>query len=280
MLQTKIAARASELSRRIYASLPFEYRVARLLIKLRVASALAPGYGKIFYAEFIAAGVTGMPDVKLRRKVEGVGDSGDRVPAEALQPIFAEARMSARQNPRKFDWAVSVLPDGYGGLFGSQMWGLAKKFVGSDEGAMDVLQNVSAELLGGTSLKIKSYALSSAESWVKKMVAWRSGDYRDKSQGQDETSLVDEEGFNVDLVDKGTLRNIMQELKGNGTFQRTLREEVDPRNPDRAWDWILAESGGYSGLELAEKWGVSPSAVSQWVSRYKSDIREVIEEFV
>ena len=55
-----LIARAADLQRRIYASLPFEHRLADLFTKLAVDSIEA--LGKSLGAEFLARGVTGMPD--------------------------------------------------------------------------------------------------------------------------------------------------------------------------------------------------------------------------
>ena len=58
-MRTKLAARAAALSERIYTSLPWGYRVARLFMKLADTSE----YGPAFYAEFINKGVSGMPEI-------------------------------------------------------------------------------------------------------------------------------------------------------------------------------------------------------------------------
>lgn len=255
-LQAKLASRASTLTRKIYASLPFAYRVARLLVQLKVAS-IEETYGRVLYAEFIKAGVTGMPDI-------------GKLPAEELREKLV----------RKGNQAAALLPIGYGGKFGREMWTIARKGLGSfgsDDNIMDVMQNVVTEIYAGSQRELKAVPLATAQSFIKKRVLWRAQDAQRKLKGRSETqSLTDvETQMQIDLMDENALKKFVQLLGPRG--ERTLLQElrgVDTRHPERAWDWIEAQLEGKSGREIAEEWGVVPSMVTQWVARYQPAIQE------
>jgi hypothetical protein len=260
-LQAKLASRAATLSRKIYASLPFEYRVARLLVQLKIAS-IEETYGRVFYAEFIKAGVTGMPNV-------------GKMPVEELKDKLI----------RKGNQAAALLPIGYGGKFGREMWTIAKKGLGSfgsDDNVMDVMQNVVTELYAGSQKEIKAVPLATAESFVKKRVLWRAQDAQRQMKGRRDRSqsLTDTETqMQIDLMDENALKKFVQLLGPRG--ERTLLQElrgVDPKHPERAWEWIEAQLEGKSGREIADDWGVVPSMVTQWVTRYQGAIQDAFRK--
>lgn len=257
-MQYKIAARAENLSRRVYASLPFEYRVARLLIQLKVAS-IADTYGRALYAEFIKAGVTGMPDV-------------GKMPAEELRERFIQ----------KGNQAASLLPIGYGGRFGRGLMALAQKGLGqfrSEDNALELLQSIMTELYGGTQQAIKGVSLASAESYIKKRVMWRAADFRKRIKDQKNVSLTNPQTqLQIDLMDERSLQKFVQLLgpTGEKTLFNAMRY-VDPKHPDRAWNWIEAQLQGKSGRDIAEEWGVAPSMVTQWVARYQEAIKDAFQ---
>jgi len=258
MTQTKLASRASDLKRRIYASLPFGYRVAQLLVRLKIADDfLKRNVGRALYAEFIKAGVTGMPDVKgepaldLQDKIIGLKERG---------PL--------------------LLPSGYGTAFGGEMWAVASKFLHTrdPEAISDVLQNVVVEVYARTEREAKSQLraepLASAESFIKKLVNLRARDWlKKKDHGQ--SSLTDSEtGGQPDLRSTKFLSRLFHKIdRGDvGSFKREIGQ-IDRVNPDRPWSYIEGVIEGLSNTQIAKSWGVGRSVVTNklkdWLPEFK-----------
>jgi hypothetical protein len=66
---------ASDLRRRLWASMPLGYRLAHLLVAL--GSGALEAYGKAFYAEFLRKGVKGMPDIYGMPAEQWVAEKGE-----------------------------------------------------------------------------------------------------------------------------------------------------------------------------------------------------------
>lgn len=270
--QSKIAARANGLSRNIYASLPFKYRIARLLVvQLRLAGMLEASYGRLMYAEFIKAGVTDMPDVELTRKV-GPYSRGEVVAAEDLREYFLA----------KGKQAVSFLPEKYGSRLGHQMWTISKSLVKSETNVQEVMQQVAVELTAGTKQTIKALPLSSAESYVKDRVKRRSIDLIRSTKRQSNPVVDKEISEHINISAPNAVHKLWTDLGASGRreIQKALHRDVDRRHPEWAWEWIEAQLEGLSNRDLAAQWGVAPSMVTQWVQRYLPAIRDVFEEFL
>lgn len=253
-LQTKLASRAANLSRKIYASLPFEFRVARLLIKLGLSDEI---YGRMFYAEFIKAGVQDMPPV-------------GKIPAEEMRDVLLAA------GPR----AAARLPMNYGREFGSKLWTLAHKYLksyGDEENIREVLQESIAYLLGSSKRALKALPREQAESYIKRIVIGRAVDkVRAERRGGPH---VRNDELLTRLTDPNALRQYTQMLgpTGRKLFQQKL-QRVDPKHPDWPWEWLMSEVEGRTQRELAEEWGVVPATVNQWLKRNEGKIRKVFQD--
>lgn len=269
-MQTKLASRASTLSRTIYASLPFEHRVAHLLVRLRLAGMWESSYGRLMYAEFIKVGVPDLPDILVPRNI-GPWKKGEVIPALDMQKFLLS----------KGDRASSFLPEHYGSRLGNQMWALATRYLKDRELVEELMQQVSVELTAGSKQVIKRVSLSKAESYVKDRVKKRSLDII-RSQKRRGDPLVDTDiSERVDIAAPAAVSRFLDKLRSGdeSELREILRDEVDSRHPNRAWEWIEAQLEGMSGRDLAEQWGVSPSAVTQWIQRNLPAIRKVFEDF-
>lgn len=262
MTQAKIAARAAELSRRIYASLPFEYRVARLLIQLNIAATTEEDYGRVFYAEFIKAGVQGMPPI-------------GKMPAEEIRDKLIRAKSRA----------ANLLPEGYGGAFGRSLWSMTKRAVGSDSVVKDIMQELTLSFFSkGTKGLESSFDRDQAESFVKWRLSKKIQDYKKsfRRKRQPERSLTDPvTQLQIDLMDRSALQKFVQLLGHGSRGERQLLQalrDVDKAHPNRAWSWIEGQLAGRTNRELAEEWGVVPSMVTQWIQAHKSAIQEAFLE--
>jgi DNA-directed RNA polymerase specialized sigma24 family protein len=257
--QSKIASRANALSRTVYASLPFHFRVARFLFQIRLAS-YAESYGRALYAEFIKAGVTDMPPI-------------GKLPAEELRPQLIQ----------RGNRAAGLLPLGYGKQFGKTLWSIVRKSLGplyrSDDNTAEVLQKVMVELYGGSQQAIKGVPLPSAESYIKKRVAWRAQDFK-RNLARSPQSIEDPNIMQqVELMNEGALRKFVYLLgpRGRKELSKAL-SQVDRSNPEKALDWVNAQMEGKSGKEIAEEWGVSQPAVTQWVNRHLRSIQNAFRQ--
>ena len=87
--QHELRRRAVDLSRRIYATLPWGYRVAGLLLVL--AGDALDAFGRASYAEFIRAVVRGMPDLPNGKKAFDLVQDVERRGADALPAGYGRA---------------------------------------------------------------------------------------------------------------------------------------------------------------------------------------------
>lgn len=266
MTQAKLASQASDLKRRIYASLPFRYRVAQLLFRLKIADDfIKRTIGRALYAEFIRAGVTGMLAVNGK-------------PALDLQEKVIKLKMKG----------ANILPSGYGGRFGGDIWAVAAKRMGTrDADAIaDVLQNVMIEVYkrnkDGKDSKLQAVGLKSAESYIKWLVGKRALDWLKKPEHSRQQSLTDPEtGGMRDLVDTKTIKGLWRMLSPGdiGKFKREL-SKIDRDNPNRPWEYIEGALEGRSNSEIARDWGVDRSRITQLLNRWRPELARIFTKFI
>lgn len=128
----------------VYSSLPWGYRVAALLFRIRFGSD-PEGFGRLVYGIFLLHGVTGMPEASI-------------VPKTTRE--------------------IDRLPKGYGHDFGVAARNLARKFFTEDDQVDDLLAAVSLKVLSDSTLHrgITGKPLSEAKSYVFRAVANRARD--------------------------------------------------------------------------------------------------------
>ena len=137
---------AGELRRKIWASLPWGYRVAHLFLVLADAGAAARG--KLIYAMFLQHGVKGMPDIHGKPAEEWFA---------ALPP-----NISGNINA-----LVRKLPDGYGSLFGHKLQKIVLVIARRPDKTDDELQKLVMYLLeGGIKHMREGVDLHTAENYV------------------------------------------------------------------------------------------------------------------
>ncbi len=226
--QEQLLSRAENLSRRIYASLPWGYRVAQLLLVL--AGDGVDAFGRTVLAEMIAAGVADLDDINGR-------------------PASAWVSVVALRGP-------SALPLGSGRDFAARVYRALIARFGAD--AAD--EAMSAVMLQAARGKLSIRAGSprrTAESYVV-TVALNAARDAVRSRGRAPIPVADEQ---IDTADPRAFSRL-EEILPRAELARTLRrlEKVDPRAPD----WLRARLDGLTGVELARLWGVSPSYVAKW----------------
>lgn len=245
----KVAARATQLSRQIYASLPWGYRVAGLLLKLSYGT--QETFGRFVYTKFIQAGVEGLPDIhgapalSYRDKVQG--PRGDQ-----------------------------KLPSGYGRKFGEKALAIGLKKLRSPELVEEAVSSVTMKLLSGQ-IRIQEGAdLARAEQLilVSMLNAGIDALRRLKSRPSEFTDLVDDEsGAILDISDPNSFKDLENALS-RSDLQRMM-QDVEKVHP-RASQWVEAMLEGMSKVELATQWGVTPAAIQNWESRYLDRVKDVV----
>lgn len=157
---------AQELSRRIYASLPWGYRIAEVFIHLAADDAAL--FGKVVYAEFLRRGIEGMPDV-------------NGVPAASVDTT----------RPRLAD----RLPNGYGKELGVRAMRLLYRMGLSPDRVSETMAQFLADFLERYADKLRSgMPVFSAEKFVLNKLQWvvRSGPERRKTLRDKNEILVRE----------------------------------------------------------------------------------------
>lgn len=243
-----LAARAKDLNRKIYASLPWGYRIAGLMLHL--ASGTTDAVGKAMYAEFLKAGVDGLP------------------------PINGEPASSVAD---KYLGKAHRLPSGYGREFGNKLYATLLSKARNPELVEETLSRLMVNMARGKTAVKPGTELKQAESFVIGAAInllkdiWR----EQKVRKQDETLDIDQEGIN--LSDPSAFRHL-ENMLPHSELPRIMRdiEAIDPR----ATSWFEAKLEGLLSSEIADEWGVSKPRLSQWEARVLPKIKEVLMEYL
>jgi DNA-directed RNA polymerase specialized sigma24 family protein len=248
--QHVLARRATALSRRIYGSLPWGYRIAGLLVVLSGDSLDA--FGKVIAGEMILAVVRGMPDV------------GGRPAFDWIREVQTEG--------------AEVLPPGTGRQFAAKVYKVLLTRFGSPDVAQEAMSNVLLQV-ARHKLHIKNGAsVHEAESYVITIALNAARDILRAQGRRRENPLVrdrDDDEVTIDVEDPESFRNLDQAITRDqmGRMLRDL-EEVHPRAPD----YVRALLDGDSATEIAEDWRVTPSYVSKFKRLVGPEIRRFVQE--
>ena len=246
----QVLAKARELSRLIYASLPWGYRVAGVFIHL--ASSLTDTVGKVIYHAFIQAGVEGMPLI-----------SGE-------PPTLEKFKRPER------------LPSGYGKRFAEKLYALLLAKARNPDVVEEVLSQFLVKVAQGKLEGLKPGApIGMAEGYVSQMVVRVLMDHLRAEFGRHEKSRkpkledIDAEGFNP--ADPDAFRHLDKMLP-RSEMTRLMRdlEQVN----DRAPSWLEAKLNGLKGVEIAEEWGVGKSRITEWENRYVPEIKAIMIQYL
>lgn len=241
-----LAAKACALSRRIYASFPWGYRVAGVMLHL--ASGLTSDVGKVLYAAFLKAGVDGMPPVKDVEK--------------------------AVKNP-------ALLPTGYGKRFAERLYATLLSKVRNPATVEDILGRLMEQVAQGKLEGLKPGSpLIAAEQFVMTMAMRLRSEYIRKEFGRPDRSLkprMEQLDETIDFEDPDSFKNF-GELLPSSEVERLMRDlsKIDTRAPS----WLEAKLSGLSNVEIAEEWGVGKSRVTGWEKDHLPAIKKVILRYV
>lgn len=248
--QHELRRRAVDLSRRIYSTLPWGYRVAGLLLVL--AGDALESFGRASYGECIRAVVRGMPDLPSGK--------------QALDLVQDVQRRGA-----------DALPAGYGRPFAVRVFKILISKFGDHEIAEEAMSHVLLQIARGKIHIRNGSSLQEAESLL--LVVALNGardNLRARNRRREQPLFRDDDGAQttVDVEDPQAFE-LLDKLLPASELKALLRElvEVHPRAPD----WLQARLQGDSGQEIAIDWGTTPSYISKWQKTYVPQIRKRIE---
>lgn len=259
----RLVVAALDLRRRVYASLPWGWRLGHLLTKL--ASDSSSSFGQVAYGLFLLHGVTDMPAIK-----------GE--PAENHKP----------SKPAEIDRKI---PRGYGKDFGQKAYRVLLRRFKNPDFAEEVMSEGIIKILTGDnylSRELDGKPLSKAENlFLKSMV--NLGTDIERKRGRERGMAVDEEGAEVPIEDPNSWKTLEDKLpeKEIETIKRELSQVVDPRlAPDLAlyFDLLL---DGYKDSEILrnkmlpflKEWGpYEHKQHANWSKNYKEKIKQVLRQ--
>lgn len=256
-----LVAKAKELGRRLYASLPWGYRVAGLMLHL--ASGVTDILGRVAYAAFIKAGVEGMPAVR--------GEAPNAV---------------QHSNPDK-------LPSGYGKRFGEKVYAILLKKLRDPELVEEVMSQILIRISSGKVAENlrPGTTLSGAENYVLQLVSRVMQDYFRSEHGREDrgtrrqkiyldhpvTGNPEFEKEKIDLADPTSFKDLDTMLPKH-EIPKLMRDLK--RVHERAPGWLEARLDGLTGSDIGEEWGVGKTAVAEWEKRYVPAIKKVLSEYI
>jgi len=213
---------ARELRRKIFASMPWGYRLAHLILVL--ANANAEGWGKLLYALFLQKGVKGMPDIRGQDANE-----------------WFEAQPDAIKKERNADKLSRKLPSGYGSGFGHKIYKFALVIAHRPDKVDDELQKLMEYLTvrGGIDHMHDGVDLSKAESYIINSVQNRSYNIqeekkRELSRGTSLT-VTDSDGntVQVDKTDPEAAKRLDQQIELRHILSKpTTERALNKAHPD------------------------------------------------
>ncbi len=245
-----LVARTTKLNRQIFASMPWGYRIAHLLIKLAMDTAEV--LGRVAYAEFVKAGVVGLPDVNGR-------------PALELREKFQGSRAADR------------LPQGYGKGFGVKAWRIALVKLKNPEIVEEAVGDLMSKLISGK-IKIQEGSdLRKAENFIVTALLNAGIDMYRRRKHQESQLPTDAEGEELDFGDPSTFREL-DNLVSKADMTRIMSDLQ--RVHEKAPSWVEAQLEGLTDRELAAEWGTTPNYLTNWKKRYLDEVQAVFYKYM
>lgn len=258
---------AQDLRRRVYASLPWGWRLGHLLTKL--ASGASSAFGQVAYGLFLYRGVTEMPAVNGK-------------PAEEFKPA----------RPAEIDRKI---PKGYGKAFGEKVYRVLLRRFKNPDFAEEIMSEGIVKILSGDnylSRELEGKPLSKAENlFLKSMINLGVDVERRRKRENSMTGPGGEDGEDLEMAIEDPsawkqMEDILPEREIN-TIKQELSQAVDPRlAPDLPlyFDLLL---DGYKDSEILrdkmlpflEQWGpYEHKQHANWSKNYKDKIKKVLRE--
>lgn len=246
-LRIKTAVEA--LNRKIYASLPWGYRVAQLMLKLSFS--LTETLGRVVYTLFLNSGVQDMPP-------------------------GAKPGSNGKFKPER-------LPRGYGLDFGKKIYNIVLKKTKSPITTEEILSDFMLNLVKHKDKISDKYTLRQAETYILGALKLTIASYyrdqngrEDRGQVKVKPTLIDDNNI-FDTLNPSAFEHLDEMLPAHDLD--LLLKELEDINA-KAPSWLTSQIEGLSSTEIAERWNVSKGAVSQWETKYIPKIQEVVKDFI
>ena len=264
-MQRLLAKKASDLARRIYASLPWGVRVANFF--LRLGSGIVDAFGQVAYAEFIKRGITGLPDI---------GND----PAASWQERLLKAGPKAGDR----------VPRGYGRKYAQMIWNVMLSKTKNPEMVEELMTWAVEHLIAHPAVIKEGVSRQEAEAFVLMMLKNKSTDMF-RSQGRRKkiegpSTTVDDEGEQVtlDVMDPNAFKELA-EMMPEHTL-KAIVHDLEALHPNAA-AYIDLAFQGYEDREIAQNamlpnmdQAVSPQALNQWKKKWLPRIQQVVMKYL
>lgn len=242
--------RAINLSRKIYASFPWGFRIAELFSVLAADSLDA--FGRVATAAMVLAVVRGVPDI------------GGKPASDWIQDVHRRG--------------ADALPSGTGRHFASKVYKILLTKFGNAEVAEEAMSKVMLQAARGKVHLHNGSDIHDAESYV---ITIALNAARDLLRGQGrrrEDSLVrdrDDEPREIDVTDPEAFRDLDKSMSPSD-MTRLLQDagRVSPR----AREYLESVLRGDTQSEWARELGVTDAAVSKFVRKIRPTLKKVLED--
>lgn len=255
----KLAARATRLSRQIYASLPWRYRLANLILKLAIEPQEA--HGLFFYGVFVRAGVQDMPDV-------GKTPAKDFPRSDKIDRVVAKIRRADSK---------------YGFRFGNRVWTASVSRFGFRI-AEEAISWMVEKLTRRPDIIKGNFTLSQAGSFVVDGVLKRCKDMVKRHWRQKEKSLTVDVGQQTTqraIADPGALNEMLAKIpKWEIKRMMSRLRGVDREHPERGPQFVEMVLNDMTDTAMSKEWNVSIKGVGLWKRRYRSSLWDVLKDYL
>jgi hypothetical protein len=251
---------AHNLRRKVYASLPWGFRLANLLAKL--SSSSTDEWGRAAYGVFLMYGVEGMPPIDNKG-----------TPPEV---------------PKSFNTITRTLPRGYGSNFGDQVFKTLLKHFGAKGGLSAVEDYMSMGLTklmegGAMARGLKGKTVDEASKYVLRSIVNLALNVVRKTNK--EKSLTDQEGIEEVLADPNnpeTFRNLGDELPEETMAE--IKKDLAKLNPELIRDLplyfeLLTEGVSKRKIVMDQMLPFlkdNPMSPQGWMKDYDAKIKKVL----
>ena len=243
--QLRLVEAAEALRSKVYSSLPWGYRLASLLLQVRVA-ADPQSFGRLVYGVFLLSGVRGMPPTP-------------EVPTSTKE--------------------IDRLPRTYGLEFGTAAKALAARILTDEDQVDDLLSAVALKVLSEPTLRraIAGKPIAEAKSYIFKVISNQAKDVLRHQKVRLHQLLDDTVG---DPSSWAALGRLIPERERND-IEDELKAAVSPRFLPDLPTYLDLLLDGHSNKEIAEK-RLLPSLREQPISqqalaKYRTKVKEVLE---
>ena len=242
-----LAKRASDLSRRIYASMPFGLRVANLLVVLAADSLDA--FGRVLTAQCILAVVRGLPDV------------GGKPASDWIQEVH-------KKGP-------NVLPPGTGREFASRVFKILLVKFSDPEIVQEAMSAVMLQIARGKFHVANGSSMHEAQSYTITAALNAARDILRARGRRRETPMTTDHGQEIDIADPEEFRDLENSISEKD--MASILSEAERISP-RAREYLEAVLRGDSQSDWARDLGVTDAAVSKFVRKIRPTLKKVLED--